>query len=399
MKRVVAAIAVLSLAACGRDDAQPVTTTTTGLAHHEIRIDQLPPPFATPSAGNSPSTRRRPANAQLHLPPGFHIAVYATGIEDPRNMIQAPNGDVIVAQSGANQISIVRDGKQHVFTTQIADPFGLAIHGEWLYVGAEEGLYRVPYHAGDTSARGTPQKLAPLPGGGHSTRNIIFSADGNQIFVSIGSASNVSREGPPRAAIMEYDANGRNPHVFASGLRNPVGLAWNPTTHALWTAVNERDGLGDDLVPDYVTDVRANAFYGWPYSYLGAHEDPRRKGERPDLVAKAVVPSLLIQSHSAPLGIVFYNGTMFPPEYRGSAFVALHGSWNRALRTGNSVIRVPFRDGKLSGGYDDFVTGWMTDPASSSVWGRPVGLLVLSDGSLLVSDDGANVIWRVTYSK
>ena len=196
---------------------------------------------------------------------------------------------------------------------------------------------------------------------------------------------------------MEYDANGKNPQVFASGLRNPVGLAWNPVTHALWTAVNERDGLGDDLVPDYVTDVRSKAFYGWPYSYLGAHEDPRRKAERPDLVASAIMPSVLIQSHSAPLGIVFYNGTMFPPEYRGSAFVALHGSWNRSRRTGYSVIRVPFRDGKPTGGYDDFVTGWLTDPSGGSVWGRPVGLLVLADGSLLVSDDGANVIWRVTY--
>jgi glucose/arabinose dehydrogenase len=399
MKRLAIAIAAaLALTAC-RGDAQPVTTTTSGLAHHEIRIDQLPAPYATPSSANAPWTRRRPANAQLHLPPGFHIAVYATGIDDPRNMIQAPNGDVLVAQSGANQISILRNGQRYTFTTQIPDPFGLAIHSDWLYVGAEEGIYRMPYRAGDTASHGGVQKLASLPGGGHSTRNIIFNADSTQIFAAIGSASNVSREDPPRASIMQYDANGKNPRVFAFGLRNPVGLAWNPTTHALWTAVNERDGLGDDLVPDYITDVRANAFYGWPYSYLGAHEDPRRRGERPDLVAKAIVPSLLIQSHSAPLGIVFYSGSMFPAEYRGRAFVALHGSWNRSHRTGYSVVSVPFRDGKPSGGYDDFVTGWMTDPSSNSVWGRPVGLLVLRDGSLLISDDGANVIWRVTYSK
>lgn len=398
MRTLIALIAVLSLAAC-RGDAQPVTTTSTGLGHHEIRVDQLPAPYATPSAANAPWTRKRPANAQLHLPPGFHIAAYATGIDDPRNMILAPNGDVIVAQSGASQVSILRNGKRYTFTTQIADPFGLAIHGEWLYVGAEDGIYRMPYRVGETASRGGVQKLAPLPGGGHSTRNIAFSADGTQLFVSIGSASNVSREDPPRAAIMVYDANGKNAHVFASGLRNPVGLAWNPATHELWTSVNERDGLGDDLVPDYITDVRANAFYGWPYSYLGAHEDPRRRGERSDLVAKAVVPSLLIQAHSAPLGLVFYNGTMFPPEYRGRAFVALHGSWNRSRRTGYSVVSVPFRNGRPSGGYDDFVTGWMPDPTSNSVWGRPVGLLVLGDGSLLVSDDGANVIWRVSYSK
>jgi glucose/arabinose dehydrogenase len=314
-------------------------------------------------------------------------------------MILAPNGDVIVAQSGANQISILRNGKRYPFSTQIANPFGLAIHGDWLYVGAEDGIYRMPYRVGETASRGGVQKLAPLPSGGHSTRNIAFNADGSQLFVSIGSESNVSREGPPRAAIMQYDANAKNARVFASGLRNPVGLAWNPATHALWTAVNERDGLGDDLVPDYITEVRAGAFYGWPYAYIGAHEDPRRRGERPDLVANAVVPSLLIQSHSAPLGIAFYNGTMFPPEYRGRAFVALHGSWNRSHRTGYSVVSVPFRNGKPSGGYDDFVTGWMTDPSSNSVWGRPVGLLVLADGSLLISDDGANVIWRVTYSK
>jgi glucose/arabinose dehydrogenase len=398
MKRVAIAMAVLSLTSC-RGSAQPVATTNNGLAHHEIRIDQLPAPYATPSAANSPWTRRRPADAQLHLPPGFHIAVYATDIDDPRNMLLAPNGDVIVAQSGANQISVLRNGKRSTFTTSIPNPFGLAIRGEWLYVGAEEGIYRLPYRAGDLLARGAPQKLGPLPGGGHSTRNIIFSADGTKLYVSIGSSSNVSREEPPRAAIMEYDANAKNPHVFASGLRNPVGLAWNPATHALWTSVNERDGLGDDLVPDYITDVHANAFYGWPYSYLGAHEDPRRKGERPDLVARATVPSVLIQAHSAPLGMLFYEGSMFPPDYRGSAFVALHGSWNRSRRTGYSIIRVPFRNGKPAGGYDDFVTGWMSDSGSNTVWGRPVGLLVLADGSLLVSDDGANVIWRVTYGR
>jgi glucose/arabinose dehydrogenase len=397
--RIASVVLLLSLTGCNRGDAQPVPVTNAGLGHHEIRVDQLPPPYATRSAGNPPWTRKRPANAQLHLPPGFHIALYATGIDDPRNMILAPNGDVIVAQSGANQITILRNGKRYTFTTQIADPFGLAIHGEWLYVGAEDGIYRMPYRVGETASRGGVQKLASLPSGGHSTRNIIFSGDGTQLYAAIGSASNVSPEAPPRAAIMQYDANGKDGHTFAFGLRNPVGLAWNPATHELWTAVNERDGLGDDLVPDYITAVRAGAFYGWPYAYLGAHEDPRRHGERPDLIAKAIVPSLLIQSHSAPLGIVFYNGTMFPPEYRGRGFVALHGSWNRSRRTGYSVISVPFRNGRPSGGYDDFVTGWMPDPSANSVWGRPVGLLVLGDGSLLISDDGANVIWRVTYSK
>jgi glucose/arabinose dehydrogenase len=394
MRRIAVAAFLLALAGC-RGDAQPIATTTAGLGHHEIRADQLPEPYATPSSANAPWVRKRTANAQLHLPPGFHIALYATDIDDPRNMILAPNGDVLVAQSGANQISILRNGKRTVFTTQIANPFGLAIHGEWLYVGAEDGIYRLPYRVGDLTSRGGVQKLAPLPGGGHSTRNIIFASDG-QLFAAIGSASNVSPEGPPRAAIMQYHADGKNGHPFAFGLRNPVGLAWNPTTHELWTAVNERDGLGDDLVPDYITDVRPGAFYGWPYAYLGHHEDPRRHGERPDLVAQAVVPALLIQSHSAPLGIVFYNGTMFPSEYRGRAFVALHGSWNRSTTNGAKVIFVPFQNGK-PGAIEDFVSGFVVDPSANSKWGRPVGVTVAPDGALLVSDDGGNRIWRIRY--
>jgi glucose/arabinose dehydrogenase len=220
------------------------------------------------------------------------------------------------------------------------------------------------------------------------------------MYVAVGSRSNVNAgEEPIRAAITEYNPDGTGRRTFASGLRNPVGLAWEPTTNMLWTSVNERDGLGDDLVPDYITEVKPGAFYGWPYSYIGRNEDPRRRGERPDLVAKAVVPSVLIESHGAALGLLFYNGKMFPAEYNGDAFVALHGSWNRANRSGYKIIRVPFSSGKPAGGYDDFVVGWAPDPTSRQVWGRPVGLLVLGDGSLLVADDGAGVIWRVTYAR
>jgi glucose/arabinose dehydrogenase len=228
----------------------------------------------------------------------------------------------------------------------------------------------------------------------------MFNNAGTKMYVSIGSRSNVSSGEPPeRAAIIELNPDGSGKRIFASGLRNPVGMAWEPVTGALWTAVNERDGLGDELVPDYATDVQPGAFYGWPYAYLGPHEDPRRVGERPDLVKKTILPSVLIQAHSAPLGIVFYQGKMFPAEYRGRAFVALHGSWNRAKRTGYKIISIPFRNGRPTGGYDDFVAGWMTDETSRTVWGRPVGLLVLGDGSLLISDDGAGKIWRVTYGK
>src|SRR5439155_14195480 len=244
-----------------------------------------------------------------------------------------------------------------------------------------------------------PVRVASLPSGGHATRNVIFNRTGTKMYASIGSESNVNPEAPPRAAIIELNPDGSGGRVYGFGLRNPVGLAWNPTTGALWTAVNERDGLGDDLVPDYITDVRDGGFYGWPYSYIGKHEDPRHASDmRRDLVARAIVPSVLIQSHSAALGIAFYQGSMFPQEYRGSALVALHGSWNRARRTGYKIIRVPFRNGHPTGGYDDFVIGWMTDEQSRNVWGRPVDVLVLGDGSLLISDDGAGKIWRVTYS-
>jgi glucose/arabinose dehydrogenase len=217
----------------------------------------------------------------------------------------------------------------------------------------------------------------------------------------VGSRSNVDDETrePMRAAISELDADGGNKRIYGSGLRNPIGLAWNPANGTLWTAVNERDGLGDDLVPDYITEVKPGAFYGWPFSYIGRNEEPRQKGKRPDLVKKAIVPSLLLASHSAPITLTFYEGTMFPERYRAGAFVALHGSWNRSSRTGYKVVHVPFRNGQPAGGYDDFVIGWAPDPALKTVWGRPAGLLVLPDGSLLVSDDGAGVIWRVTYQK
>jgi glucose/arabinose dehydrogenase len=374
------------------------------LQHHEIRPDQLPKPYATESAGNPPRVVARPANAKLVVPPGFTISVYAEGLQDPRNMILAPNGDLFVAESEPGRVTILRDenrdgkpDRRFVFASErMYNPFGLAFHRDYLYVGNTDALVRFKYKTGQTAADGDYERLIPLPPGGHATRNVIFNRAGTKMYIAVGSRSNVSVESeePKRAAITEANPDGTGQRIFASGLRNPVGLAWNPATGALWTSVNERDGLGDDLVPDYITEVRSGAFYGWPYSYIGKNADPRRK-ERPDLVAKAVVPSVLIRSHSAALGLVFYEGKMFPEKYRGGAFVALHGSWNRALRTGYSVIHVPFRNGKPAGGYDDFVIGWAPDPASKAVWGRPVGLLVLPDGSLLVSDDGAGVIWRV----
>ena len=280
----------------------------------------------------------------------------------------------------------------------------MAFHKDWFYVANTDSIVRFRYKAGQTAAIGEPEKLVELTPGGynqHWTRNILFSPDGTKMYVSIGSASNVRVETDPRrAAISVYDPDGKNHRIYAGGLRNPIGLAWNPKTGELWTAVNERDGLGDDLVPDYVTSVKEGGFYGWPYSYIGQNEEPRRKGENPELVKKAIVPDVLLTSHSAALGIVFYSGKMFPKEYSGDAFVALHGSWNRQKLTGYKIIRVRFKDGKLVGNrYEDFLSGWLPNEDSNEVWGRPVGLLVAADGSLLITDDGANKVWRVSYGK
>jgi glucose/arabinose dehydrogenase len=386
-----------------------LATTAAGpaLRHYDIRYEQLPAPFATQSSGNPPVVVAQPAGAPLHLPVGFRISVFASGLDDPRTMLQASNGDILCAEPGGGKITVLRDAnrdgvaeQKFTFLGGLDEPFGLAFNGPWLYVGNVNGVVRLPYTAGQTSSKDKPQPIKSLPSGGHSTRGILFDRTGTKMFVSVGSASNVNAgEDPRRAAILLMNPDGGGERIFASGLRNPIGMDWEPTTGALWTAVNERDGLGDDLVPDYATDVRDGAFYGWPYAYLGPHAEPRRRGERNDLVAKTIPPAVLIQAHSAPIGITFYTGTMFPPQYRGAAFVALHGSWNRTLRTGYKIISIPFRNGRPAGGYDDFITGWSTDPSSRQVWGRPACMLVLADGSLLITDDGNGKIYRVTFGR
>lgn len=377
-------------------------------ARFEIKPGDLPPPNHTPSATNFQRVVARPEGARLQLPPGFEAAVYAEGdFDNARWMALAPNGDVFVSDAGAGKVFVLRDrdadgrvDERFTFAEGLTQPFGMAFHENFFYVANTDAVLRFPYRAGQTRAEGQPQKIADLPGRGyrqHWTRNLIFSPDGKKLYVSVGSETNVDVEPEPmRAAVTEFNPDGTGKRVFASGLRNPIGLAFHPSTGTLYTAVNERDGLGDDLVPDYLTGLRDGAFYGWPYSYIGQNVDPRRKGERPDLVQKAVVPDLLIQSHSAALGLVFYDGAMFPSEYRGDAFVALHGSWNRARPTGYKIIRVPFRDGRPANYYEDFLTGWLHE--DGAVWGRPVGLLVHKDGSLLITDDGADKIWRVTYT-
>jgi len=379
-----------------------------------ISIDPktLPPPFATESATRSSRQIAQPADARLFVPKGFKVNLFAEGgFREPRWMALAPNGDVFLADSHGNSVIVLRDKnkdgiaeERFVWSNKLSQPFGMAFYKDWFYVANTDSIVRFKYTPGQTAAEGEPERLVELTAGGynqHWTRNVLFSPDGTKMFVSIGSATNVSVEADPkRAAISVYDPDGKNHRIYASGLRNPIGLAWNPKTGELWAAVNERDGLGDDLVPDYATAVKEGGFYGWPYSYIGQNEDPRRKGGNAALVAKAIVPDVLFTSHVAALGIQFYTGKMFPKEYHGDAFVAFHGSWNRQKMSGYKVVRIRFKDGKVVGNsYEEFVSGWLPSENSNEVWGRPVGLLVAADGSLLITDDGAKKIWRVSYGK
>ncbi|HKQ53306.1 MAG TPA: sorbosone dehydrogenase family protein [Pyrinomonadaceae bacterium] len=405
------------VSACGQKPQQQTATKgapapspeSPALKHYEIKPSDLPPPNASPDAENGPRVTPRPAGAELQLPPGFKASVYAEGgdFRRPRWMALAPNGDVFVADHTANSIFILRDTDndgvaetRFTFAANLNLPFGMAFWEDYFYVANTNAVVRFHYKVGQTRAEGEPEKIADLPGRGyreHWTRNIIFNPEGTKLYATVGSESNVSVEPEPRAAILEFNPDGTGRRLLATGTRNPIGLAFRPGTSELWAAVQERDRLGDDLVPDFVTRIQDGGFYGWPYSYADQREDPRRKGERPDLVRKTIVPDVLIQAHSAVLGLVFYEGGMFPAEYRGDAFVALHGSWNRSKRTGYKIICIRFKDGRAAGGYDDFLTGWMLGEDREEVWGRPVGLLVLKDGSLLITDDGANKIWRVTY--
>nr|MDQ3322909.1 sorbosone dehydrogenase family protein [Acidobacteriota bacterium] len=350
---------------------------------YQIRPQDLPKPYATESARRNSKNIPQPANAKLSMPKGFKVNVFAQDdFKNPRWLALAPNGDVFVADSRANSIIVLRDKdkdgvaeERFTFAENLSQPFGMAFNGDWFYVANTDSVVRFKYKNGQTKADAAPEKLINLTEGGynqHWTRNIIFSPDGKKLYVSIGSSGNVAVEKDERrAAISEYNPDGTGYRLFASGLRNPIGLAFNLVNKQLWTAVNERDGLGDDLVPDFVTSVRDGAFYGFPFSYIGRNEDPRRKGENPELIKKAIVPDVLITSHSAALGLVFYDGKTFPAEYRGDAFVALHGSWNRQKLTGYKIIRIRFKDGRLvDNAYEDFITGWLPVETSNEVWGR-----------------------------
>jgi glucose/arabinose dehydrogenase len=376
--------------------------------------DTLPPPYATKSVRNNSKVIGWPKGLTPAAPDGFTVSRFADNLSNPRWIYVAENGDVFVSEPGrTNDIVLLRDNdkdgiaeSKNVFLTGLNRPFGMLIINNKFYVANTNGVLEFPYEQGAISITAEGKKIVDLTAGGynnHWTRNIITNAHKNKIYITVGSGSNVGDNGieneTRRANILEVNLDGSGERVYASGLRNPVGMDWAPGTQTLWTAVNERDGLGDDLVPDYITSVKEGGFYGWPYSYFGQHEDPRRKGERPDLVQKAIVPDVDMGAHTASLGLFFYTKKNFPEKYRGGVFVGQHGSWNRSELSGYKVMFVPFKNGKPSGKPEDFLTGFIANTGKSEVYGRPVCTAVLLDGSLLVSDDGGNIIWRVQYKK
>ncbi|MGH8503745.1 MAG: SMP-30/gluconolactonase/LRE family protein [Gammaproteobacteria bacterium] len=394
----------------------------------------LAAPFASESAVNFSRVVGWPENKTPIAPEGFVVERFAGGLISPRWAYVLPNGDVLIAESStvpdrdmskevesglrragsiqknANRITLLRDTDgdgaadlQHVFLDELNQPFGMLLVGDDFYVANTDALMKFPYKTGQTRIQTEGEKILDLPAGGynnHWTRNVIASRDEEKLYVSVGSATNVDEEDIDvkdgrRAAILEINPDGSGLQVLADGLRNPNGMDWAPGTTSLWTVVNERDELGDELVPDYLTDAHRNAFYGWPYAYFGQHEDPRHEDERPDLVRRAVEPDYALGAHTASLGLQFYTGKTFPKDYWGDALITQHGSWNRSEMVGYKVITVPFEDGRPAGEAKDFLTGFIADKNKSEVYGRPVGVAVMNDGSVLVTDDAAGVVWRV----
>jgi glucose/arabinose dehydrogenase len=394
-----------------------------------IRPRDLPPPQPAESVANMVRVARR-SDQKPSVPSGFAVELFASGLAAPRLIRAAPNGDIFVAESRAGRIGLLRpDGgaavKKSVFASGLTYPFGIAFYPpgpdpQWVYVADTGVVLRFPYRSGDLAPRGEPETVVPrLPVGGHATRDIAFSPDGATMYVSVGSRSNDAEDmdrlagavrqnfiadhplgaawgnEADRAAVLAFDPLGKNKKIFATGIRNCVGMAVAPDG-TLWCSTNERDDLGNDLPPDYVTRVREGSFYGWPWYYIGGNEDPHHRGERADLKDKVTIPDVLIEAHSASLGMTIYDGSQFPSDYRGNIFAAEHGSWNRSKRTGYKVIRVIMKDGAPTGEYEDFATGFVIN--DTTVWGRPVGVTVDKDGALLISEDASGTIWRVSYT-
>ncbi len=381
-----------------------------------LSLEDLPAPYASESASQPPNVIAPPTDATLQVPEGFTVNIFAEGLDNPRWLALTPDGDVLVTETRQNRIQRLTDSdgdgvaerKEPFATAQngLNIPFGMAFAEGNFFLGNTDEVVRFPYAVGQTSLEGRGDRLAELPGGGynqHWTRNVVVSPTGDQLYVSIGSRSNASEEPLPRASVQTMDLDGSNVRTFASGLRNPVGLDFHPRTGELYATVNERDGLGDGLVPDYLTRVQADEFFGWPYAYLSPdYLDPRQvvngRSKAPDLAEQTKTPDVLFESHSAALGLQFYDGITFPERYRNGAFVAFRGSWNRSAGTGYKVVFVPFDStDRPAGGYEDFLTGFLVDPSGPTTWGRPVGLLVMPDGSLLVTEEANGRIYRVQY--
>ena len=403
----------------GQDAFTDYTKEHPGVRRH-LTVADLPAPYATESSDNQPHLVPRPQGAWPQAPAGFKVTLYADGFTQPRLIRTAPNGDLFLADSEAGTVHVLRgvgaDGKavtNETFASGLDHPFGIAFYPQkdpkWVYVANTTSLVRFAYKKGDLKASGAPQTIVPvlpgyarLAGGGHWTRDVAFSLDGKRMWISVGSGSNVDDPDTHpnefhRADVLEYTPEGKFVKVYASGIRNCVGEAVNPTTGQLWCSTNERDNLGNNLVPDYITSVKEDGFYGWPWYYMGGTQDPRLVGKHPELKAKVITPDVLVNPHFASLELTFYptTKTEFPADYDGDGFAAEHGSWNRATRSGYEVVRVPMKNGHATGEYEDFLTGFVTP--GGEVWGRPVGVAVANDGSLFVSDDGTKSVWHVTY--
>jgi len=436
MKKFILPIVLALVVSC--KDKKSSENTQKDVVKTETDTLQLPAPDEKSSKNKFSNVIGWPSGKTPVAPEGFSVTRFAENIKSPRNMIQASNGDIFVVLSNserttkekikndisgksdaevggksANRIILYRDANKDgvaesssVFLDNLNQPYGMLIIKDQFYVANTDGLWVYPYKEGEAKITKPGKKIVNLPAGGynnHWTRNLISNKDQSKIYISVGSGSNVGENGMEyevrRANILEVNPDGSGEKIFASGLRNPVGMSWNPTTGELWTVVNERDELGDELVPDYLTGVKKDAFYGWPYAYFGKHEDPRRKGEKPDLVAKAIVPDVPLGAHTASLGLTFYTGQQFPEKYKNGAFIGQHGSWNRSSLAGYQVAFVPFKNGKASGGYEPFLTGFIADKEKGDVYGRPVGVLQIADGSLLVADDVSGIVWRVSQNK
>lgn len=417
--RVPTASARMLLAICcvgSSAGAQEIVTRSVTPRRHHITVADLPPPNPKESVTNRPNMAKPPARPVLHAPEGFRVNVFAANVDSARWLVLTPAGDVLVTQKRGNEIMLLRDRNGDGVADQrtrfggeengLNLPFGIAFHDDAVFIANTDGVMRFPYERGQRGLRGRGTKIYALPGGGynqHWTRNVILSPDRQRLFVSVGSESNVEVEPLPRASVLVMNLDGSDSRVFASGLRNPIGMAFHPRSQALYVVVNERDKLGDRLVPDYLTRLEEGGFYGWPYAYLKPHLlDPRRmkgrRSENPDMAARTLTPDVLLEAHSAAIGLTFYTGEAFPEKYRNGAFVALHGSWNRSRASGYKIVFVPFdAQDRPQGHYEDFITGFVLDETEPRVWGRPTGILELPDGSLLFSDDENDRVYRVSF--